>query len=97
MKTYERPDVQNQNDLTQKIFKSVADSKEKLMTILNQPKVGQDITEDSKERKLRSRRRVVNPNSVLEKDYIKNSQLPRAKKVESAAPTPASEIGDPNL
>ncbi len=85
MKIYERPDQQNQNALTQSIFKSVSESKEKLLSILDQPKIGQDITEDSKARK---RRRVVAPNSVLEKDYMKN----REKK---APETPPHQ--DPNL
>ena len=95
MKIYERPDAQNQNTLTKSIFKSVSVSKEKLLKILAQPKVGQEITESAKEHKRSVKRKVMNPDSVLEKEYLR-AQTSK-KKTEEAPPKDETDSKDPNL
>ena len=61
MKTYERPDVESQNTLTKDIFKSVNDTKSKLNNLLNEPRIGQDITDDSRTRQIMRKHTKVAP------------------------------------
>ncbi len=92
MKIYENPDAKNQNNLTRNIFNSVALSKEKLLNILNKPKVGQEVTESSKENSKENKRRVrqkaVGSNSLLEQEYLNNRKLEKSKKADSKTQVP---------
>ena len=51
MKSYESPEQENLTANAKNIFSSALETKEKLLAILSEPKIGQDITEDAQERK----------------------------------------------
>ncbi len=97
MKIYERPDLPNQNLLTRQIFASVAKTKEKVMKILNQAKIGQEVTDSSKAHQHHLQGKVVKPNSILEQDYIEQHKVTKPTVDESKKSPVSIEKKDPNL
>ena len=63
LKIHEQPDSENQNPFVKAIFKSVAETKEKLVELLHTPKIGQDLTDSSKART----RTRLQPNTIPKK------------------------------
>ncbi len=99
MKSYESPEQSKMPIGAKNIFLKVNEMRKKLIAILNQPKIGQDITEDAKERKNRPHGRVINPNSELEQKYLsEKTKKPEAQEpVKQKVPPVSSPSQDPNL
>jgi tetratricopeptide (TPR) repeat protein len=73
----------------EQLFTYVKSVEKKLMQILAEPPVGEGLTKESKERRMRVRGKVVAPDDTLEKQYSKKKSEP--------TPTPQAQTDDPNI
>ncbi len=102
MNTYEIPNHEKLSQPARNIFTKLKKLRAKLAAILNQPKVGQDITPDAQDRKNKARGKVLEPNFELEQKYLSDQakKAAPAKNTEALKKVPvptAPTVQDPNL